>query len=124
MLTFLAGMALIAIGSPQVAFAQSLPTPLPVATTSPLEASVAKEAALYGIDPIPLYKTLYCESQGVETAIGDKGLALGVAQIRTDFHPEITRAQAFDMDWSVAWAAKQFAAGRASWWSCYRQIFE
>jgi hypothetical protein len=129
MLNIIAGVALAVIGSPEIAYAQSLQLAYEeVASTTPigpktrLEALVDEAAAKYDIDPEPLYKTLWCESRGVEKAVGDDGLALGVAQIRTDYHPNITRRQSFDMEWSVDWAAKQFANGNADWWTCYRNL--
>lgn len=77
-------------------------------------------AVSYGIDPERFTETLQCESNFDPEAIGDKGTSLGIAQIHLPAHPEVSREKALDGIWSINWAAKQFSAGRAAMWTCWR----
>lgn len=66
----------------------------------------------------------FCESSLNPRAVGDVHLggSYGAWQIFSKAHPHITREQAFDPDWSSEWAARQFAAGNAKWWTCARTL--
>ena len=111
----------LGFGTPNSALAQQLPPIVYNASTS--EAIVLSYAVRYGVNGEHLYKTLQCESGLISDAVGDKGLAIGVAQIRLDYHPDITKAEALDPFFSINFAAKEFAAGHASEWSCWREQF-
>lgn len=98
-------------------------------TTAPI--IIEAYATKYGIPAQPLIDTLSCESKTANypkgfdpEAIGDKGLARGIAQIRSDYFPDITDAEAFNPLFSINFAAKEFAAGHASWWSCYNKLYK
>jgi hypothetical protein len=47
-----------------------------------------------------------------------------VAQIHLPAHPEITLEDAFDPEWAIDWAAREFAEGRQLNWSCWRTLYE
>ena len=111
---------------PTVQAQELIPAPImedsPVSTTT-VDALIHINATKYGVSYEHLYKTLWCESKLVSGAIGDNGTSFGVAQIHLPAHPDITRAQALDPRFAVAWAAKQFSLGHASAWTCYNLIY-
>ena len=78
----------------------------------------------YGVNRKVLYDTLDCESEHFkDVAIrGDNGLARGLAQIRSDYHPDITDAQADDPVFAIDYIAHQFSIGHANQWSCWRML--
>lgn len=96
----------------------------PTADVKPtdVEGLIRYHAARYGVDPDTMVAVARCESSLNPTAVGDVSLggSYGTWQIYSKAHPTVTREQAFDPDWSSDWAARQFAAGRASMWTCSR----
>lgn len=90
-------------------------------------------AERYGINEIKFTKTLECESanlthngQSYVVAIdGPNGRedSWGIAQIHLPSHPEITRDQALDPAFALDFAARRFAQGHASDWTCYRILY-
>jgi hypothetical protein len=74
-----------------------------------------------GVSFRDLYDTLLCESGLRANAIGDGGTSLGIAQIHLSSHPDISKAEALDPYFSIHWAARQFALGRQSMWTCARE---
>lgn len=106
MLNFLAGMALVAIGSPQVAYAQAQQPSFPVAevsTTSPEGVESVLEAKLGPTSP--LIAVAQCESQmrqfdasgGVLRGIKDTD-DTGVFQINRRYHLKAAQALGIDID--------------------------
>lgn len=94
-------------------------TKLPTSTAQLL---VVKAAEKYNLDILAFYYTLDCESGfNSNEQTGDSGTSIGIAQIHLPVHTEISRTQALDGAWSINWAAQMFAAGHASWWSCWNQ---
>lgn len=93
-----------------------------VYSTSTAQVIIEAYAVKYGVDSHSLTSTLACESGYNADAVGDKGTSFGVAQIHLSAHPEVSREQALDPLWSIDWAAKMFAAGRASMWTCYNML--
>ncbi len=96
----------------------------PLSTTT-VEALIHYAAAFYGVDYAQLYGTLKCESSvhGIPfdtNAIGDAGTSFGIAQIHLSSHPDVSKVQAMDGLWSIYWTAKEFHAGRAWQWTCWR----
>jgi hypothetical protein len=68
--------------------------------------------------------TLRCEDHDMDPgARGDNGLARGVAQIRSDFHPDVSDSQADDPFFSINFMASYFARGQQAQWSCWRQLY-
>ena len=81
---------------------------------------VAKEKNFQYVDY--LVNLANCESRLDPLAIGDKGLARGLFQIRKDYHPTITTLDAFNVEWSTSWAIDQINSGKQSMWTCDRLI--
>lgn len=54
--------------------------------------------------------------------MGDFSTSFGIAQIHLPVHPEITKEEALNPFFSIDWAAREFAAGRANEWTCFRQL--
>lgn len=104
------------------ALAAQLP-PVPVVYSTTIASVIIEAYAVrYGIPAAPLIATLACESNFNSDAVGDKGTSYGVAQIHLPAHPDITKEQALDPFWAIDWTARQFKAGKANMWSCYKQI--
>lgn len=49
---------------------------------------------------------------------GDRELSFGLVQIHLPSHPDITKAEALDPDFSVRFLASQLSIGHASLWTC------
>jgi soluble lytic murein transglycosylase-like protein len=86
------------------------------------EEVIAAAAARHGVNPQTLLAVARCESNLDPLAVGDLalGTSRGLFQIHRPSHPTIPDSLAFDPAWSADWAAAQFAAGNAGWWSCWR----
>jgi len=95
---------------------------MPIETVD-LDAIIKADATKYGVPYNHLYETLQCESGFKVDARGDHGLARGLAQIRSDYHPEVSDAEADDPAFGIDFMAKTFAAGRESEWSCWRSLY-
>lgn len=78
----------------------------------------AQAAVAHHVNPDHLKKVIGCESQWKITARGDHGLARGLAQIRSDYHPDISDTQADNPEYAVNYMASEWEAGRAHEWSC------
>lgn len=65
-----------------------------------------------------LKKVVNCESLWDITARGDNNLARGLSQIRSDYHPDISDAQADDPEFALNYMATKWSEGEASEWSC------
>ena len=59
----------------------------------------------------------------IEGDIGIGGTATtswGVVMIHLPDHPDITKEQALDPNFSVDFLAKSIRIGRGNWWTCFR----
>lgn len=111
-------------GAPTPVFAASLPQQLEFSTTT-AEDIVRAYAVRYGVSGDEMWQTILCEDRTLDTkARGDKGLARGLAQIRSDYHPEVTDAQADDPFFAIEFMAQYFAKGKQSQWSCWNNLFK
>lgn len=89
-------------------------------------------AIKYGANERIMRKTLECESENltyngqskIKNKNGPNGRedSWGYAQIHLPAHKNITKKQALDPAFAINWTAKEFAAGRASQWTCYRNL--
>ena len=61
----------------------------------------------YGIDWKILKTICIKESQCNPNRIGDNGQSYGAFQIHLPSHPEVTKEQAMDFEWSAEWTAKR-----------------
>ena len=99
--------------------------PVLVASTSSQEAireRIDFYANKYGVSAEVMDKVVNCESGYNPTARGDRGLARGLAQIRSDYHPTVTDEQAFDVDFPLDFLAENLAKGRGHLWTCWRML--
>ena len=89
-----------------------------------MEGLIRWHAVRHGVNPDDMLAVAKCESSLNPRAVGDLhlGTSRGLFQIHRPSHPTITDEQAFDPDWSSEWAARQFAAGRSSMWTCARKL--
>ena len=55
---------------------------------------------------------------------GDREESYGLSMIHLPSHPDITVEQATDPEFAIDFMAKEFAAGRASKWTCYRLLYK
>lgn len=53
---------------------------------------------------------------------GQREMSFGLSQIHLPVHPHITKAQALDPEFALDFLARNLAAGRASMWTCARQL--
>lgn len=54
--------------------------------------------------------------------VGDREMSFGLVQIHLPAHPSVSYEQAIDPRFSVEFLARNISQGRASMWSCYKQI--
>lgn len=54
---------------------------------------------------------------------GNREMSYGLAQIHLPDH-NVTHDQAIDPKFAIDFMAKHFAEGHASWWTCYRKIYQ
>lgn len=131
-------MWLLLLGMFQFAYSDTFyavaPTVTPAPTTTPpaiirqdppktqraiINEIVLKNAEKYGVSANTLHAVISCESGYKTTAIGDHGNSYGLVQIYLRFHPEVSKEEAFDPEFAIAFLAKNIAAGRGYWWTCY-----
>lgn len=110
-------------GAPTPAMAASLPPKVEFSTTT-AESIVRAYAARYGVSGDEMWGTILCEDKPLNPSIrGDEGLARGLVQIRSDYHPEVTDKQADDPFFAIDFMARYFKAGKQSQWTCWRSQF-
>lgn len=83
---------------------------------------IARYSAIWGVSETKLRNTLFCESQFKVDAISPTG-DYGVAQINLASWPSVTEEEAFNPDFAINFAAKEFAQGNASAWVCYQKLY-
>lgn len=95
-------------------------------TQDEVRSLVDKYAVQYGVSKVVMHQVMNCESHYMYNIPGDKrnGIyeSFGVSQIHLKDHPDITKQQALDADFSTEWMAKEMKAGRAYQWSCYKLL--
>ena len=88
-----------------------------------IDSLIQQKALQYSVNESHLRATIKCESGFKISALGDHGLARGLAQIRSDYHSEVSDAEAYSPEFSVDFMAKAFSEGREKEWSCWRSQF-
>lgn len=83
----------------------------PVAPNKTIVEKINAVAEEKGIASSTLRNIVKTESLFNAAAVGDNGLARGAVQIRSDYHPEVSDAQAFDPDFALNWAADVIKQG-------------
>lgn len=96
-----------------IAYASEVPE-APKLTPEGLISSISAE---YGVSSTTLYNLAYSESHLDPSAVGDSGDSVGIVQIRLKSHPDVSREQALDPEFSLRWAALEILAGNISQWS-------
>lgn len=96
--------------------------PRPLTTTEEIKGYIETLAHERGVDPVRVENTIACESEYNTKAVSPTS-DYGLAQINSKYHPEVSRAQAFDARFSVRFIVDAFAKGHASEWSCYRHLY-
>ena len=89
-----------------------------IATTT-LFLFAVHEANFHDLNTARFVATIQCESGFKENAISPGGISVGAVQIHLAAHPDITRKEAMDGFWSIAWAAEQWSLGKENEWDCY-----
>lgn len=98
-------------------------TKLTVHPPPTIEERIAAIADTHKVNRERLLGTLKCESNFKTDAVGDNGTSYGIAQIHLPSHPEITKEQALDAEFSIDFAASEFAKGNAKKWTCWRKLY-
>ena len=71
-----------------------------------------------------LEKIVACESNFNPKAVGDHGKSFGIFQIHLPAHKEVTKKQALDPYFSLAWAIEKYHNGEIGIWSCYHILIK
>lgn len=103
----------------------------PVETVD-LEATIREAAVSHGVNPDHFLAVAQCEDPGLivdqESNVirkdGTREPSFGIFQIDLEMHHDISVASATDPVWAANWAAEQWANGDASYWTCYRLIYD
>ncbi len=95
-------------------------TTLPTRT---VEDMISDYSMRYGVNKSVLDTVIKCESGGHANIVGDHGDSIGLVQINLPAHPEITRTQALDPEFSVEYLAHQLSLGHGKLWTCWRQNY-
>ncbi len=104
------------------------PIHVPPAPTKPVEAVLTTQALIslksekWGADANIMARVIQCESQGNQYAVGDNGTSFGLVQIHLPAHPNITKEQAFDKEFSIDYLAQALSRGKGDMWTCYRLL--
>lgn len=83
---------------------------------------VIEYAEKYNVSPYLMSQIIHCESYGNPNEIGDNGTSFGLVQIHLPAHPEVTKEQALDREFSIDFLARHLSMGEARIWSCYNIV--
>lgn len=92
-------------------------------TENDLRAIVEADARIRQISASQMEEVISCESEWDIHAVGDHGHSIGLAQINLPSHPEITKEQAENPEFAIAWMADEWSAGHQRLWTCYRDLY-
>ena len=112
------------LGDPKPVVAEIAPNSMAVANSasvSVLQAYVAAQSVAFGVNPALSACLVENESKWRPQNVGPEkhGSSLGLWQIYDRAHPNITRAEAFSVEWSTNWALKQIVAGNVGIWATW-----
>ena len=86
----------------------------------------------YNVSSEVMMKVLTCENNQYDTNLqsyhkadtfNGRELSFGLSQIHLPSHPSVSIEQATDPHFSIEYMASEMSKGRASQWSCYKQIY-
>lgn len=112
------------------------PTPAHAQVASTTDQKISYYAEKYEVSEDKFRRTVMCESAASTTIQslvpdeeGPNGQedSWGIAQIHLPDHPEISKEEALDPDFSLDYMAKVFAKGEAvrkQMWGCYRALYK
>jgi hypothetical protein len=69
-----------------------------------------------------LIRLAHCESSLNPQAVGDNGNSHGLYQIFLKWHPDVTQAQAQDIEFATRWTASKIRQGKGDLWTCWSKI--
>ena len=106
-------------------------TPKIVYSVENAELIVRAYAVKWGVSGNEMWETTKCENGSLDpTAQSGHRLkdgtyedSWGNSQINLYWHPEVTKEQAQDPFFSADFMGRQFAAGKQSEWTCWRQLY-
>ena len=94
-----------------------------------LKALVRTISSEYGVDFYIMDKIIECESfyqpdiqSYAKYPDGSQERSFGLVQIHELAHPNITREQMLDPEFSIRFLAENLAKGKGSMWTCYNQM--
>ncbi len=87
------------------------------------EDTISYWASKFNISATEMSATIQCESKFHPDAVGDSGTSFGLVQIHLPAHPDVTKKQALDPDFSIRWMAREFSKGNQRIWTCWRMIY-
>lgn len=88
-----------------------------------LSSVIQLKAEKYGVSTTIMHAVVNCESGYQQFAVGDDGTSFGLVQIHQPAHPQITKEQAFDVNFSLDFLASNLSKGKGNLWSCYKKIY-
>lgn len=109
-----------------IAFANS--DDLPPSRTLSIHEIIVKQAQVYNIDPLPLYKVAKCESSLDIKALGDHGEAKGLLQFHQgtfDMYAKlvgILKPDIWNVEQQAQVASYMFFHNQQDQWTCFSKI--
>jgi len=88
-------------------------------------AKISLVASEYGVSSYQMKRTVECESsfRNIQSEIvnkkGEREDSWGICQINLPSHPEVSKEQALNIDFSLEFMASEIAAGRDGQWYGY-----
>jgi len=99
----------------------------PIEIVNPTELTIEGQidyySELYSVDKSIITKVIQCESRFNPLAHNPNGEdSWGLVQINLDSHPEITKEQAINTNFSINYLAENISNGKGKMWSSFRAI--
>lgn len=91
-----------------------------------IEDQIRKIAKQECVDPDLAVRVAKCESNLNPSAVNENApdsIDRGLFQINTKWHPEVTQAQAYDIEFATRFFCKAFKEGHLSWWDATKKCW-
>ena len=90
---------------------------------------ISKYAIVYDINETKVLETIRCESRfkNVQSDIvknGEREDSWGIVQIHLPSNPKVTKEEALNPEFAIAFITKEFSEGRQKKWSCYKKLYQ
>jgi len=95
--------------------------------TETIEQTIRRIAKEETVDPDLAVRIAKCESSlnPKRTNVNaPDSIDRGIFQINSKWHPEVTEAQAFDVEFSTRFFCKAFKSGNLSWWNASKKCWD